>query len=192
MFNGNANSLPIWELQVAMQFFYANTFQVRCFNRGALFLVSAKGNMKKGTPSSKGKRPSHCFVYMSVYSKGCGQKWMRFSELFYLKYFVRGRLVVYYILTHSFLFNTSHGILIQEILILPPNPFIQGWSLSKSLQCLLLQTGLKPFLVTTSKKFWCHCYYIYRGILSGFFLRFWGPNSKPMNFLTNIGIFSLT
>ena len=94
--------------------------------------------------------------------------------------------------TYSLLFNTSHGILIQEILILPPNPFIQGWSLSKSLQCLLLQTGLKPFLVTTSKKFWCHCYYIYRGILSGFFLRFWGPNSKPMNFLTNIGIFSLT
>ena len=50
--------------------------------------------------------------------------------------------------TYSLLFNTSHGILIREKLDFPPNPFIPAWSLRKSLPCLLLHPGLKPFLFT--------------------------------------------
>ena len=68
---------------------------------------------------------------------------------------------------YSLLFNTSHGILIQEIWNFPPNPFIPAWSLSKSLPCLLLNPGLKPFLIT-SKQWWCNCY-IYRGLLCSVF-----------------------
>ena len=64
---------------------------------------------------------------------------------------------------YSLLFNTSHGILIREKWDFPPNPFIPAWSLSKSLLCLLLHPGLKPFLFTW-KQWWCHCY-INRGLL---------------------------
>ena len=64
---------------------------------------------------------------------------------------------------YSLLFNTSHGILIREKWDFPPNPFIPAWSMSKSLLCLLLHPGLKPFLFT-SKQWWCHCY-INRGLL---------------------------
>ena len=49
---------------------------------------------------------------------------------------------------YSLLFNTSHGILIREKWDFPQNPFIPAWSLSKSLLCLLLHPGLKPFLFT--------------------------------------------
>ena len=49
---------------------------------------------------------------------------------------------------YSLLFNTSHGILIREKWDFPPNPFIPAWSLSKSLLCLLLHPGLKPFIFT--------------------------------------------
>ena len=53
--------------------------------------------------------------------------------------------------TYSFIFNTSHGILIREIVgNFPRNPFIPAWSLSKSLLCLLLHPGLKPFLILES------------------------------------------
>ena len=51
---------------------------------------------------------------------------------------------------YSLLFNTSHGILIEEIWNCPQNPSIQAWSLSKSLSCLLLQPGPKPFLLLQS------------------------------------------
>ena len=68
---------------------------------------------------------------------------------------------------YSLLFNTSHGILIREKWDFPPNPFIPAWSLSKSLLCLLLHPGLKPFLFTW-KQWWCHCY-INRGLLCSVF-----------------------
>ena len=71
------------------------------------------------------------------------------------------------ILRYSLLFNTSHGILIREKWDFPPNPFIPAWSLSKSLLCLLLHPGLKPFLFTW-KQWWCHCY-INRGLLCSVF-----------------------
>ena len=70
-------------------------------------------------------------------------------------------------LRYSLLFNTSHGILIREKWDFPPNPFIPAWSLSKSLLCLLLHPGLKPFLFTW-KQWWCHCY-INRGLLCSVF-----------------------
>ena len=69
--------------------------------------------------------------------------------------------------TYSLLFNTSHGILIKEKWNFPLNLFIPAWSWGKSLPCLLLQPGLKPFFVT-SKQCWCHCY-IYRGLLCSVF-----------------------
>jgi len=69
--------------------------------------------------------------------------------------------------TYSFLFNTSHGILIREKWDFPPNPLIPAWSLSKSLLCLLLHPGLKPFLFTW-KQWWCNCY-INRGLLCSVF-----------------------
>ena len=58
-------------------------------------------------------------------------------------------------------------ILIREKWDFPPNPFIPAWSLSKSLLCLLLHPGLKPFLFTW-KQWWCHCY-INRGLLCSVF-----------------------
>ena len=73
----------------------------------------------------------------------------------------------FWITPYSLLFNTSHGILINKIWNFPPNPFIPAWSLSKSLPCLLLHPGLKPFLIT-SRQWWCHCY-IYRGLLCSVF-----------------------
>ena len=68
---------------------------------------------------------------------------------------------------YSLLFNTSRGILIREKWDFPPNPFIPAWSMSKSLLCLLLHPGLKPFLFTW-KQWWCHCY-INRGLLCSVF-----------------------
>ena len=68
---------------------------------------------------------------------------------------------------YSLLFNTSHGILIREKWDFPPNPFIPAWSLSKSLLCLLLHPGLKPFLFTW-KQWWWDCY-INRGLLCSVF-----------------------
>ena len=50
--------------------------------------------------------------------------------------------------TYSLLFNTSRGGLIREKWNFHPNPLIPAQSLSKSLSCLLLKPGLKPFLVT--------------------------------------------
>ena len=52
---------------------------------------------------------------------------------------------------YSLFFNTSHGVLIKEKLNFPPNPFIPAWSMSKSLLCLLLHPGLKPFLFTSKQ-----------------------------------------
>ena len=51
---------------------------------------------------------------------------------------------------YSVLFNTSHGVLIREILNFPQNPFIPAWSLRKSLPCLLLHPGLNLFLLLES------------------------------------------
>ena len=62
----------------------------------------------------------------------------------------RNNIRIIYVI-YSLLFNPSHGILIQEIWNFPPNPFIPAWSLSKSLPCLLLNPGLKPFLITSKQ-----------------------------------------
>ena len=52
---------------------------------------------------------------------------------------------------YSLLFNTSHGVLIREKWNFHTNPFIPAWSFGKSLSCLLMQPGLKPFLATSKQ-----------------------------------------
>ena len=79
---------------------------------------------------------------------------LHISKLWHSKIIARWWSTFY---SYSLLFNTSHGILIREKWDFPPNPFIPAWSLSKSLLCLLLHPGLKPFLFTW-KQWWCHCY----------------------------------
>ena len=104
---------------------------------------------------AKGESSSLSFLVYSIWSKCQLQPLCRLVSQ-------TGNLLAY-----SLLFDTSHGILIREKWDFPPNPFIPAWSLSKSLLCLLLHPGLKPFLFTW-KQWWCHCY-INRGLLCSVF-----------------------
>ena len=61
-----------------------------------------------------------------------------------------------------FLISTLSSLIQIKGFLLKINGITPAWSWGKSLPCLPLQPGLKPFFVT-SKQCWCHCY-IYRGL----------------------------
>ena len=59
------------------------------------------------------------------------------------------------------------GLLFKTHRMFPQILLFQAGLWEKSLPCLQLQPGLKPFLFT-SMQWWCHCY-IYRGLLCSVF-----------------------